>query len=190
MNQLSDAELIERIGRGDQEATGELYRRYWRAARAAAYGVTADLASAEDAAAEGLQSALVNLRELKSAEKLGPWLRTIVVRAARRQRTRHSYWAELDTLADGGSRGDDMERRETAALVHEAVNRLSRLFREAVCLHYFEGYSVSDAAGFLGVPEGTVKRRLHEARQRLAHTCIVIPRIIQEVGNLWAFWSL
>lgn len=174
MNSPSDPELIERIGRGDREAVAEFFRRYWKAARAAAFGVTADLASADDAAADGLQQALTGLNKLKQPERLGPWLRTIVVRAARRQRPRQACSDELHPVAKAVSPEDELERRETAALIREAVDRLPRLAREAVSLHYFEGYGVADAARFLGVPEGTFKRRLHEARQRLADACAAI----------------
>jgi len=36
-----------------------------------------------------------------------------------------------------------------------------------VVLFYFEGYSLKEAAGFLDIPEGTLKRRLHDGRKRL-----------------------
>ncbi|MBP8304795.1 MAG: sigma-70 family RNA polymerase sigma factor [Phycisphaerae bacterium] len=61
-----------------------LYRRYWRAARAAAYGVTGDLSLAEDAASDGFYLALQGLADLNDPARFGPWLRTIVIRSARR----------------------------------------------------------------------------------------------------------
>jgi predicted DNA-binding protein YlxM (UPF0122 family) len=60
-----------------------------------------------------------------------------------------------------------LEQRELAALIHEAVASLSATLREAMSLFYFEGYSLKEAARFLDVPEGTLKRRLHDGRQRL-----------------------
>ena len=47
MGQNAEHDRIERARQGDPGAVAHLYRRYWRAARAAAYGVTADLALAE-----------------------------------------------------------------------------------------------------------------------------------------------
>ena len=65
------------------------------------------------------------------------------------------------------SPGADLEQRELVALIHEAVGRLSETLREAVVLFYFEGYSLKEAAHFLDIPEGTLKRRLHDGRKRL-----------------------
>jgi RNA polymerase sigma factor (sigma-70 family) len=171
MSKRSERELIDGAKRGDSEAVAELYRRYWGPARAAAYGVTADFASAEDAAAEGLQAALTSVGKLKDADRFGPWLRTIVVRAARRQRPRQANWEDLAALPEQLSPQDRLERRELALLVREAVDRLPGPLREAISLHYFEGYPVSEGASFLGVPAGTLKRRLHDGRRRLKETC-------------------
>jgi hypothetical protein len=60
-----------------------------------------------------------------------------------------------------------LERRELALLVTQAVERLPGAEREAILLFYFEGYSGDDAARFLGVPVGTLRRRLHDGRLRL-----------------------
>ncbi|MHC4406934.1 MAG: RNA polymerase sigma factor, partial [Planctomycetota bacterium] len=174
MNEQSDLELVEAAKRGDSRAVADLYRRYWRAARAVAYGVTADFSSAEDAAAEGLQAALTSLHKLKSPQSLGPWLRTIVVRAAGRQRSREANWEDVTALPEEASTQDRLERRELALLVREAVDRLPPQLREAIALHYFEGYPVAEGARFLGIPAGTLKRRLHDGRRRLKDTCTAI----------------
>ena len=58
---MTDRELVELARQGDVAAVGELFSRYWRAARAAAFGVTGDFASAEDAAAEAFTHALTGL---------------------------------------------------------------------------------------------------------------------------------
>ena len=48
------------------------------------------------------------------------------------------------------------------------VRRLPRTQREVVALHYAADLSVADVATVLGCPEGTVKSRLHAARERYA----------------------
>ena len=53
------------------------------------------------------------------------------------------------------------------ALLYEAIARLPEKLRVAVILFYFEDMDVAAAARAMGVPEGTVKSRLHKARKRL-----------------------
>jgi len=171
MNENTEQDCIQRAGRGEAAAIAELFRLYWRAARAAAFGVTGDFALAEDAASEAFYAAIESLSDLRDEQRFGPWLRTIVVRTARRQKAKTSKenGAELQTLPDAGALppGADLERQELAALIHEAVGHLSENLREAVVLFYFEGYSLKEAVHFLDIPEGTLKRRLHDGRQRL-----------------------
>jgi RNA polymerase sigma factor (sigma-70 family) len=171
MSQNIEHDWVERARRGEPAAIAELYRRYWRAARAAAYGVTGDLSLAEDAASEAFSAAMSGLADLRDTQRFGPWLRTIVIRTARRMRTASSArkGIEPQALADteAAAPGENLEQQELAALIREAVASLPAILREAISLFYFEGYSVEDAARFLGVPAGTLKRRLHDGRQRL-----------------------
>ncbi|MHC4574106.1 MAG: RNA polymerase sigma factor [Planctomycetota bacterium] len=171
MQESSEQDVVERARRREPAAIAELYRRYWRAARAAAYGVTGDLDLAEDAASEAFRAALEGLQELRDTQRFGPWLRTIVVRTVGRLKAAKSKEneVEMQKLPDALSPAPSvhLEQRELMALIHEAVRNLSEALREAMSLFYFEGYSVEEAARFLNVPEGTLKRRLHEGRRRL-----------------------
>jgi RNA polymerase sigma factor (sigma-70 family) len=171
MEQNTEQNWVQRAGQGEPAAIAELFQLYWRAARAAAFGVTGDFALAEDAASESFYAAIENLPDLKDARRFGPWLRTIVIRTARRQKAKTSKenGAELQIQPDSKSPlpGADLERQELVALIHEAVGHLSENLREAVVLFYFEGYSLKEAAGFLDIPEGTLKRRLHDSRKKL-----------------------
>jgi RNA polymerase sigma factor (sigma-70 family) len=127
------------------------------------------MASAEDAASEAFQQALARLDSLRDPERFGAWLRTVVVRRARIERKRRrAAQAESSDGPDPGEGPESaLERLETAALVRLAARELPGAAREAVALVYFEGYSPEDAARFLSVPPGTLRRRLHEGRARL-----------------------
>lgn len=171
MAECTEPEWVERAAQGEPAAIAELYQRYWRAARAAAYGVTGDLSQAEDAASEAFFTAMESLASLRNPQRFGPWLRTIVIRTARHSQTAGSRGSGVSSDALPGSEvpapGERLEQRELAALIREAVEGLPATNREAICLYYYEGYDVADAARFLGVPAGTLKRRLHDGRQRL-----------------------
>jgi RNA polymerase sigma factor (sigma-70 family) len=179
MNDHADRELVELARRGDGAAIGELFSRYWRAARAAAFGVTGEFASAEDAAAEAFRQALAGLDSLRDPDRFGSWLRTIVVRRARveLQSRRPTMDALADDLSDPNLRPDDaMERVERAALTQQALRELPDRLREAMALVYFEGYDAEATARFLDIPAGTLRRRLHDGRGRLRST---IRKILQ-----------
>ncbi|MFC1766144.1 RNA polymerase sigma factor [Planctomycetota bacterium] len=160
---------VEQAQQGDRDAMANLFRQYWRAARAVAYGVTGEYALAEDAASEAFVTALSGIGELKDASRFGPWLRKITKRTA--QRLKKNQTKQVDPPSRNRSHeespGGNAERKELAALMQAAVGRLPASLREAVSFFYFEGYSVGEAARFLGVAPGTFKRRLHEGRQRL-----------------------
>lgn len=162
---------VERAKNGEPDAIAELYNRYWRAARAAAYGVTAEINLAEDAASEAFYTALKNLHDLKDTSRFGPWLRTIVIRAAGRMTIANSKEKSIESqtqsYTDSPAPDSRLARQEMAALIHEAIETLSGSLREAMSLFYFEGYDLKEAANFLDIPEGTLKRRLHDGRRRL-----------------------
>ena len=167
---VPDRELVERARQGDGAAIAELFSRYWRAVRAAAFGVTGEWASAEDAAAEGFRQAWTGLDSLREPDRFGPWLRTIVVRKARLigRSAGSVVGTVLDGLADAEEPPDIiLERLQMAALVQQLVRELPPRLREAVSLFYFEGYDTDSAARFLGIPPGTFRRRLHEGRSQL-----------------------
>lgn len=178
MEECTEPEWVERAARGESAAVAELYQRYWRAARAAAYGVTGNLSQAEDAASAAFFTAMESLASLRDPQRFGPWLRTIVIRTARHSQTAESRRSGVSSNAPAGTEapapGERLERRELAALIREAVEGLPAANREAICLYYYEGYDVADAARFLGVPAGTLKRRLHDGRRRLQDAAVRI----------------
>jgi RNA polymerase sigma-70 factor (ECF subfamily) len=164
-----DRSLVARARQGDAGAIGALFSRYWRAARAAAFGVTGELASAEDAAAEAFRQAWIGLDSLRDADRFGPWLRTIVVRRARQSRPGGAVPdPPVHEAPDTTELPDSvMERLEMAALVQRLVRALPARLREAVSLFYFEGYDSDQAARFLEIPGSTLRRRLLEGRRHL-----------------------
>jgi hypothetical protein len=68
------------------------------------------------------------------------------------------------------------ERRELCTLVRAGIDQLPAHERVAVILFYLAGHSQDDIAAFLGVPVGTVKKRLHDARKRLMRQMLAAMR--------------
>lgn len=63
-----------------------------------------------------------------------------------------------------------MEMSERYDILKKAIRDLPLPLREAVVMHYFEDYPIKALSEILGIPEGTVKYRLFEARKILSQT--------------------
>ena len=116
-----------------------------------------------DAAQEALTAIFRRLRTLREPAALHGWARTIAtreaVRVARRETTRR---ASLTTAEVSEVPAPDDPA--LAADVRDALSRLSPEHRAVLVLRDLEGLDEREAAALLSVPEGTVKSRLHRAR--------------------------
>lgn len=170
MKETADDELVRRVQNGDREAIGLLFARYWRAARASAFGVIGDWSAAEDAASRGFWNAITGIGSLQDPGRFAAWLRTIVIRAARtecRTTSRRDDGIGSELPDRGRNAEEGLLNAELSAITQQAARRLPEGLREAIALHYFEGYAAAEAARFLGIPDGTLRRRLHDGRELL-----------------------
>lgn len=62
----------------------------------------------------------------------------------------------------------DWAPADKVALLHQALQQMTPSHREVLTLFHLEGFSSPEIAGIVGLPEGTVKSRLHHARKQLA----------------------
>jgi RNA polymerase sigma-70 factor, ECF subfamily len=169
--ELSDGELIERVGGGDRDAFEELYGRYARPVLGLALRRLGDRGRAEDA----LQDAFAAIwRSAKSYDRErgngGAWLYTVarnaIVDGARRRPE-----PPMEPPDGPSPESGPPERAEAAWLswrVHAALGRLPEHERPVIELAYWGGLSQSEISEFLQVPLGTVKTRTRSALARLA----------------------
>lgn len=112
-----------------------------------------------DAAQEALVAVFRSLRSLKEPAALHGWVRAIAVREAVRlaRRAARSVPVDLNTLP---SRGDP----QLATDIRDVLDRLSPEHRAVLVLRDVEGLDERAAAELLDIRVGTVKSRLHRAR--------------------------
>lgn len=139
---------------------------------------------AEDAVQEGLLAALRHLHQFEGRSQLSTWLTRIVMNAAlmrlRRRRTYESEPMDEQITHQGGFRLSDLlvdrspnpeevcVRTEQRRILSEGLKGLSGTHRRALWFHHFQGMTTKEAARALGLCEGTVKSRVHRARQQLS----------------------
>jgi uncharacterized protein len=167
VNAAPDAGLVASTLDGDEDAFALLVERHRTRIRVVAHDLLGDWAEAEDVAQEALLAAHATLPRLHDPERFGGWLAAITANLAKmRLRSRRAGWTSLDELA-GGVLAPSAESYVEDELVREAMAALSGLQREAVLLHYVEGFSTTEIAARRGESAGAVRVRLHRARSRL-----------------------
>lgn len=162
----TDGQLVQQTLKGDSKAFGELVDRYRNMAYGLAYHLTGEFEAARDLAQESFIQAYLKLAQLHEAEKFAGWLRRIVLNLHRMQRRRQEVvTVALEEEMDSASQLP--QPSEIEAVVQEALGKLRNQDRLTLTLHYIDGYSYTDIAGFLAVNPETIKTRLARARQHL-----------------------
>lgn len=169
----TDTELFEGMARGDLGPLGEVFDRHHARVRAFAERVLANPADAADLVQETFLTASRAAASFEPGAAAKPFLLGVAAQLARRRRRSFARLrAILETfalapMAPRATPEDDLAAGEETALLDAAVARLSHEHREVVLMVHLGGLSGVEAAKALGIPAGTVWRRLHEARAEL-----------------------
>jgi RNA polymerase sigma-70 factor (ECF subfamily) len=138
-----------------------------------AFAVLRQREDAEDVAQEAAVRAYRSFTSLRNRERFRSWLVRIAWRLAldRRKSERRRGVRELEASTAPPPAPRNAEEtaagRQTEQRVWEAVGDLPDKLRIVVVLSAIEGHGMREVAALLGLAEGTVKSRLHEARRRL-----------------------
>jgi RNA polymerase sigma-70 factor, ECF subfamily len=168
---VSDAELITRVGSGDRRAFETLYRRYARPVFGLALRRLGDRGRAEDAVQETFASIWRAARSYQPERGPGaPWLYAVARNAiVDNGRVRREPPIETaDEPSDEETPADRAESGWVAWRVHRCLAELPDNERIVIELAYWGGRSQSEIADLLSVPLGTVKTRTRTGLARLA----------------------
>jgi len=167
--------LVRAAQAGDREAFGQLFERYRPAIFALAMKRVRNADEAEELAQDVFVQAMQKLDQLRVPEAFGGWLRRIVHRMAINRVTRRQgaiacdpFVLESTCLSAGDSPDQGAVEREQAEDVRAAVQRLGKLDRQTLQAFYLRGQTLLQMSDAFDAPVGTIKRRLHTARKRLA----------------------
>ena len=164
---------IDRARAGDRTAYGELVGRFRPAIYSVLLSWLHDAAEADDVAQEVFLHSMRKIGQLRDSRCFASWLRQIAVRLAlNRLQRRRSIGSLSPTrqalLADNGDDPlDAIVRAEEQGKVHEGLSHLKPLDRAMLEAFYLRSRSLREMSEEFDVPLGTIKRRLHTARQRL-----------------------
>jgi RNA polymerase sigma-70 factor (ECF subfamily) len=179
----SDLDLVRRAQAGDSEAFGELVERNRRAVFRAALAALGSAAEADDVAQDAFVMAYRKLGSFRGEAAFRTWLLSIAWRKALDRRKSMARWLRLtvtppETEGDATNwieqmPGDARSQEENVAasqLQHTLkvlIRTLPRKLRDALLLAGSGDYTYEQISHILGVPVGTVKWRVSEARRVL-----------------------
>jgi RNA polymerase sigma factor (sigma-70 family) len=168
--------LIQKAMQGDTAAFGEIIEKYQDLVYAKALQITRDPIGAQDVTQDAFISAFKGFKDLRSDSSFLPWLRKITRNLALswlRERKRLRSLEEANVLPSSFEPLQmeiEDEQRETEAFQKEigkVVASLSDSLRFPILLCYLNGISTAEAAHFLGLKEGTLRKRLHDGKKKL-----------------------
>ena len=175
LNQIRDTgDLVRAAQAGDNSAFGELFERFQPTILAIAMRRLRNFADAQELTQEVFVQALNKIDQLRTPECFIGWLRQITVRMAINRATRRGPSVSVEpemleaTLGGEESPLDVALAGEREEQVRAGLDRLGDMDRSTLIAFYVQGQSLLEMSDEFDAPLGTIKRRLHVARKRLA----------------------
>lgn len=186
MEEAEEQQLVERLKRQDEAAFNELVRLYDKRVFRLVLRMLNDRAEAEDVAQEVFVTIFKAIGNFRGESKLSTWIYRIATNHCKNRikyldRRARGKKSELDELSEHAAmesasmsssaqvaRPDEQaEANQIETIVRAAIAELDEDQRELVILRDVENLSYEEIQQITGLPEGTVKSRLHRARLSL-----------------------
>jgi RNA polymerase sigma-70 factor (ECF subfamily) len=170
----SNDELVRAAQQGETDAFGELASRFERMVYVVCMQRLRDHAEAQEVVQDVLIKAFEKLYQLQEPAAFPGWLRSIAVRQSINRSTRRppSIAVEPHTIDRADTRHaapfESILASERCDQLHEGLDRLASMDRSTLVAFYLDGQSLLEMSDEFSAPVGTIKRRLHVARKRLA----------------------
>ncbi len=168
LRQLTDEQLMARAKAGNNAAFEELYHRFARRLKGFFF---LQLGSDEELAADATHDVFLRAYEARNryqeGKSVSTWLFTIAYNICRNHYRSNAYETQLSATLDAEPISEEqIEIQLDAAALDDALAQvLSELpppLHQLFSLHYQEELTIPQVAEIVGIPEGTVKSRLHK----------------------------
>jgi len=177
-----DLELVRRAQAGDVAAFGDLVERNRRAVFRAALAAVGSADDADDVAQEAFVTAFQKLAGFRGESTFKTWLLSITWRKAIDRRTSVTRWMQrlvtphasdadwdpMESVPSGGqSQEEGLLTADLRRRLKPLIASLPKKLRDALLLAGSGDHSYDEIGKMLGIPTGTVKWRVSEARKVL-----------------------
>ena len=173
MQTTSDEVLIARIAGGDRLAMQVLFARHHVRVYRFVLRLVRNEATAEDLISDVFLDVWRQAGKFEGRSAVSTWMLSIArFKALSALRRRPEQELDDETAEQIEDLADDPEvslaKKDKAAVLRQALSKLSAEHREIVDLVYYHEKSVEEVAGIVGIPEATVKTRMFYARKKLS----------------------
>jgi RNA polymerase sigma-70 factor (ECF subfamily) len=174
--------LIQRCQAGDRLAFEEIFSMYRDDVFRFSYLVVRDGSLAQDVVQEAFLKVFRSIEKFQFRSSFKSWLYRVAVNEAITILRRRKVKEDLEPMPDvsrertAGYAQRDWQPEEAAmeseerAVLRWAIGQLDPVHRSVVVLKYFHEFSDTEIGAVIGCPPGTVKSRLHRARELLRNT--------------------
>ncbi|MBV6305242.1 RNA polymerase sigma factor RpoE [Candidimonas humi] len=178
-----DAELVQRVQRGDKRAFDLLVLKYQRKIMRLLSRMIREPGEVEDVAQEAFIKAYRALPQFRGDSAFYTWLYRIAINTARNWQAANGRrpsapsvietedgetFSQIDNLTDISTPESMMASRQIVDTVNAAIDALPEELRTAIVLREIEGMSYEDIAQSMDCPIGTVRSRIFRAREAIA----------------------
>ncbi len=183
-------ELVRQAQAGDRQAYGELVERFQPTVYAVALARLRNPTEAQELTQEVFLHGMRKLPQLRDAQCFAGWLRQITVRMAINRLTRRGplQKVESDVLESAEAAHanplDSIIRTEQAGELYRALELLKPVDRATLIAFYIRGRSLKQMSREFETPVGTIKRRLHVARNRLKKVLLQVMADAAEAADV------
>ncbi|MCU0694475.1 MAG: sigma-70 family RNA polymerase sigma factor [Polyangiaceae bacterium] len=185
-SEADEAGFVARLRARDEQAFNDLVRTYQRRVFGLVLRMLNNREEAEDLAQEVFVQIFKAIDQFRGDSKLSTWIYRIAINLCKNRskylQRRHVHQQDdieafgdrapmstaKGTTAGSIARPDDMlVGMQVERVVQHAIAQLEPDFREALILRDVEDLSYEEIGQITGLPDGTVKSRIHRARAQL-----------------------
>lgn len=173
--QPTDKEIISQVLKGDLRAYSDLVDRYQHMVFTLALRMLRNRPLAEETAQDVFLKAYKALKGFQGQSKFSTWLYKIAYHrildvSDRENRRKTVAYLDSDGFREAGAENDtwaSLMREERGKLVRQVLDGLEQEDRAVLSLFYLQDLTLKEVGDIMELKPGTVKVRLHRARQRL-----------------------
>ena len=175
-NDAAFEKLVRKAVRGNKDALYSLCQEIALRVLFRARYILRDRADAEDAAQEVLVRLCEKIQELEKPEAFHGWLNSIILNETRRimsKKLKQNAVLNISDYLDALEDDEELQplehtiREEDRKVMAEIINRLPERQRQAMVLHYYEGFSVTQTAEIMEISHSNVSGYLKLARDKV-----------------------